>query len=110
MLFVTEKMIFGLNFRKLEGLEFLWEVEFQAVGWHVQRPCGPTEPCACRQLTPPAQLELKGEKQDCSGQQGLEYPAEELGPCPKEQKMLVIRQELAPNSRLVKTRGGGVGG
>lgn len=81
-------------------------MEFQAVGWHTQGPCGLTEPCACRELTPPAQLELKGEKQDCSGQQGLEYPAEELGPCPKEQKMLVIRQDLAPNSRPVKTQVG----
>lgn len=30
MLFVVEKMTFGLDFRKLEGLEVLEEIELQA--------------------------------------------------------------------------------
>lgn len=50
----------------------------------MQRPCGLTEPCAYRELSPPAWLGLKGERQDCSGQQGLEHQPEELGPRAKE--------------------------
>ena len=49
--------------------------------------------------------ELQGEEQGRRGQQGLKYQAEELGPCPKEQKMVVVKQELTANSRLVRTEG-----
>ena len=63
------------------------------------RSCGLTEHCACRGP------ELQGEEQGRRGQQGLKYQAEELGPCPKEQKMVVVKQELTANSRLVRTEG-----
>ena len=62
----------------------------------MSRSCGLTEHCACRGPEPQG-VELGRRRR-----QGLKHQAKELGPCPKEQKTVVIKQELAPNSQRVR--------
>lgn len=67
LLLVMERRTFGLDFRELEGLEVLEEVECQAAA-HA-KALRPNRALCCRQLQTPAHLECQ---------------AKELVSCPKE--------------------------
>lgn len=80
LLLVMERMTFGLDFRDLEGLEVLEEVEFQAVGAaHAKAPRPNTALCCRPQHTLNARLS------SCILSQGMKDGGCQTGTVTKQQ-------------------------